>query len=144
MTKCSCHSAAERIVGAARSYLRVPWKHQGEDRAGMDCVGLLIAVARDLGLAAPLSLAHAELPALELFEALLPEYCERIARPQPGAVLRLRTAGRPQHLGLMATRHGYPTLIHAYATEGCVCEHRLDRKWQRRIVSAWRLKGLSI
>lgn len=39
-----------RIVAAARALLDVPYHHQGRDRRfGLDCVGLLIEVARDVG-----------------------------------------------------------------------------------------------
>jgi cell wall-associated NlpC family hydrolase len=38
------------IVAAARTYLGVPWRHQGRTRAGLDCAGLIVMVARDLAL----------------------------------------------------------------------------------------------
>ena len=42
--------SADRLVAQARSYLGVPWRHQGRTRAGIDCAGLVVLVARDLGL----------------------------------------------------------------------------------------------
>ncbi|MFP4004522.1 MAG: hypothetical protein ACLFV8_12150, partial [Alphaproteobacteria bacterium] len=39
----------QRIVGIARSYVGTPWRHQGRDRKGLDCVGLLYLVWCDLG-----------------------------------------------------------------------------------------------
>lgn len=39
----------ERIVEIARSYVGVPWKHQGRSRTGLDCVGLVYRVWCDLG-----------------------------------------------------------------------------------------------
>lgn len=38
------------IVAIAESYLGVPFLHQGRDRNGIDCGGLLVAIARDLGI----------------------------------------------------------------------------------------------
>ena len=40
----------DMIVAEARTWLGVLWRHQGRTRAGIDCVGLLVCVARALGL----------------------------------------------------------------------------------------------
>ncbi|HEY0004537.1 MAG TPA: hypothetical protein VGB17_06970 [Pyrinomonadaceae bacterium] len=40
----------KQIVEAARSYIGVPYVAGGQDRSGVNCAGLLIAVGRDLGL----------------------------------------------------------------------------------------------
>lgn len=42
--------SGDQVVKAARRYLDVPFKLHGRTRAGLDCIGLLIAVARDFGL----------------------------------------------------------------------------------------------
>jgi cell wall-associated NlpC family hydrolase len=126
------------LIEAVRSYLGTPWRHQGDSRAGMDCAGLLIAAARDCGIAvAPV--VRTPLPELELFD-VLPRYCDRISVPEPGAVLRMRVAGRPQHLAVAAAHpDGGLSIVHADMRHG-VCEHRLDDRWTRRVVSCWRLR----
>lgn len=44
--------APARIVAAARLLIGVPYDHQGRNRKfGIDCVGLLIEIARDVGAA---------------------------------------------------------------------------------------------
>jgi hypothetical protein len=40
----------EQVVQAARKYLRVPFKLHGRDSRGMDCVGLVVAIAKQFGL----------------------------------------------------------------------------------------------
>jgi cell wall-associated NlpC family hydrolase len=122
-----------------------PWRHRGRSRAGVDCAGLVICVARRLGFAAPGVLAYDRLPPLDLIDRLLPQFCRPVAEPQPGDVLHLRLAGRPQHLGFAADYYGGGlSLIHA--TEkmagGRVVEHGIDARWQRRIVGAWRIAGV--
>ena len=42
---------ADAIVAEARTWLGVPWRHQGRSRAGVDCAGLVVLVARALELA---------------------------------------------------------------------------------------------
>jgi cell wall-associated NlpC family hydrolase len=127
------------IVTAARSYLGVPFRHQGQTRAGMDCAGLVLAVARDCAVDHPDGLAYAMLPDLRLLDDLLPRFCSRIAEPEPGAVLRFKVAGRAQHLGICGDHASGLSVIHANMTVGRVCEHRLDDKWRRRLVSVWRM-----
>lgn len=131
------------FVAAARGFLRVPWRHLGRDQRGLDCAGLLVAAAAACGLPAPPALAYAPLPDLDLFERLLPACCTALAAPQIGAVLRLRVAGRAQHLAVAGDYHGGGlSLIHAYMTAGCVCEHAFDARWRRRLVSCWLPRGV--
>lgn len=54
----------------------------------------------------------------------------------PGDILLMRFAGEPQHIALYTGA----TLIHSYASIRRVVEHRLDIKWARRIVQAYRIK----
>ena len=41
----------DAIIAAARSWLGVPWRHQGRTRQGVHCAGLVVLVGRELGLA---------------------------------------------------------------------------------------------
>ena len=131
------------VVRTARAFVGGPWRHQGRDAFGLDCAGLLLAVAHRLHLAHPQALHYPPLPPLCLFDMLLVEYCWPISEPELGCVLRLLVAGRAQHLAIAGD---YPdgglTLIHALMNVGRVTEHRLDAKWQRRIVSAWCIRGV--
>jgi hypothetical protein len=40
----------EQVAQAARKYLGVPFKLHGRDERGMDCVGLIVCVAKQFGL----------------------------------------------------------------------------------------------
>jgi len=42
---------AEAVGAAARAWLGIPWRHQGRSARGVDCAGLVVLVARELGLA---------------------------------------------------------------------------------------------
>ena len=129
-------TTAISTIDVARSYMGTPWKHGGSSRNGVDCFGLVLCVARDLGLPAP-DLVYSPLPDLYLFD-FLPRFCRRVAEPQAGGLVRMTVAGRPQHLAIVGEHpSGGLSLIHAYMPLSRVVEHRLDDRWRRRIVSAW-------
>lgn len=123
------------VIVEARSWLHVPYIHQHRDRvAGVDCVGLLIGVARALGLVVPdfditgyerRPDGKAMLELCDRFMTRVPLYDMR-----PGHALVLRFDRDPQHIGIVGDYvHGGLSLIHAYGTvdgKGKVVEHRLD------------------
>jgi hypothetical protein len=132
------------LVIRARSYVGTPWKHRGRGREGLDCAGLLIAVASDLGLDHPGKLTYERMPSVELIDSLLKEYATKTNVWALGCFARIAVAKRWQHLGIIATSEsGEFTLIHAYYTVGRVCEHRIDARWKRRIVDVWQMKGIA-
>lgn len=123
------------FVAAARSYVGVPFRHQGRTRHGVDCIGLVVCAARDIGLALADRTDYPRDP-----NGLLPLEMARqfapVESPQAGDILLMRFRGEPQHVAIMAGA----TLIHGYASIGRVVEHGLDAKWRRRIVAAYRLR----
>lgn len=131
-----------QVVAAARSFVGVPFVHMGRSSRGCDCIGLVIAVADQLGLRRPEKLVYKELPDLLLFDAMR-QYADMVDDPSPGDLVRFTVAGRPQHVGILSNHpSGTFGVIHAYMTATRVCEHVLDLKWRRRIQSFWRIKGV--
>lgn len=130
------------IVTVARQYVGTPWRHQGRTRSGMDCAGLIIAVTEQLGIARLGRLAYTRLPDTSIIDRMMETYCEPVADPEPGDLLRFAIVGRPQHLAVAGDYENGLSLIHAHQSVGAVCEHRLDEKWQRRMVGAYRIKGI--
>lgn len=139
-------SNADAFVAAARSYLGVPFRHQGRDRHGLDCLGLLVCVARDCGLRKDGALLsdwdetdYGHTPdAWRLWNGLH-QLLQPVEFRQPGDVVLMRIDGAAQHLGLVGDYSGNDvSLIHAYAPSRKVVEHRLDADWQNRIVQALR------
>lgn len=131
---------------AARAYIGTPMLHQGWNRAGMDCRGLLLAAAVDCGLMAPADIEA--VPALMVYQRIangvtmsemLRKYCdysmaETLAEVRAGDIVCIKFADRPQHLAIITnpTQWG-PLIVHAWLEKG-VIEHRLDKAW----LQSWR------
>lgn len=118
------------VVAAARSWIGTPFHHQARLKGvGVDCAGLIIGVARELGVVAPefdvggYSRVPDGLSMLRYVE----EHMQPVAgEAQPGHVLLLRWHQAPQHLGVLGDyRHGGLSIIHAAERAGQVIETRL-------------------
>lgn len=138
------------IVDHARTWIGTPYLHQQRERGRFcDCVGLIIGVARHFGLGDYRKNDYLANPDPEHMGRRLRENLDEIT---PGAArvgdilwIAFKHRGRavPVHLGIIGDYPGGGhSLIHAYSTCGCVTEHRLDRKWLRRVHSAFRYRGL--
>lgn len=140
------------LVRAARGYLDTPFKHQGRLKgAGVDCVGLVICAARDLGRDLEREMREAGFTDDDFCRysqdqdlATLRTMVASIADPDPvpriGSILIFKILNaRSPHMGIK-TEHG---VIHAFDRVGRVAEHRIDEVWERVTDSAWRLKEMS-
>jgi len=135
------------VVAAARRWIGTPWQHQARVLgAGCDCAGLIIMVARELGLADVDVTGYGTEPDGERLQALCDQYMHRVplADVRPGDVLLMAFASPPRHLGIVGDYPGGGlSLIHAYAQMRKVVEHRLDAEWMGRAVAAYRLPGVA-
>lgn len=136
---------ADDIITTARFALGVPFVHQGRSLRGLDCAGLLCFVAENLSVKYTDVSGYGRQPSDGLLEATFDAHVERgvlirvaLAEMQAGDFLMMRFRREPQHLGIFTGEN----LIHAYLQAGKVCEHRLDAKWQARIVRVYRLAGV--
>lgn len=123
------------LIAIARTWLDVPFRHQGRSRRGVDCGGLLIGIGLEAGLDIIPPDTYSRSPDTALIRSALLANCRAVplAAAQPGDVLLLAFAGEPQHVALL-TDIG---LLHAWAKPGKVVEHRIDPTWQRRLVAAY-------
>lgn len=133
------------FIAAARGWLGVPFKHQGRSRAGVDCAGFVICLARELGLVpADFDInGYRRVPDGTMLEA-----CHQTLQPAAGIddahVLVLRFSVQPQHVAIpVPYRHGGTALLHALQQARGVVEHRLDATWRGRIVGAYRFEGVA-
>lgn len=116
------------IIQHARDWIGVRWRHQGRSRGGVDCVGLCLCVAGELGLKVgdvrdyPRRMDGSQLSA-HLAAALQPV---RREQGQQGDIALFRDGGFPVHVGFLALKNGEQTVIHAHARRRKVIEESLE------------------
>lgn len=132
---------AERIVEVARSWLGVPFLHQGRSRRGVDCAGLVIVVGRAVGGFPPdwdfRNYQRQEHPRQMI--RLMDEQLRRRIDGEPervGDIVVMHPKGSTSwHMGIVAGR----TVVHAWSQVGKVIESPLTHEWvyRRRAVYAY-------
>lgn len=122
----------EEIVAAARRFLGAKWVHQARADDAMDCAGLVIKVAKELGFIDwDISGYAREAPQdamLSICRAHLVEISRSELRPGDLVVLRYGS----NHIGIVGDYPvpGHLSVIHAQATQPrCVVENRLCDEW---------------
>jgi NlpC/P60 family putative phage cell wall peptidase len=131
------------VVTEARRWIGTPYQHQARCLgAGVDCAGLVIEVARSLGIFSVDYADYGQLPHQGLLRRLCDAHLERIDEVEPGCVLLIAFLPGPsqeQHLAIM-TDAG--TIVHAYANVGECVEHRYSLAWQSRVRQVYRYPGV--
>lgn len=136
----------ELIADKAESWIDVPFHWQGTVRAGCDCKGLIVGVARECGRPEATSLEalsggyHRKVPHVELQNGLARLF-DRVRDRRRGDVLLLRMGGLPQHLAIYAPLPQEPDrIIEAMPTGPARVRPGLARAG--RIISVWRWRSL--
>jgi hypothetical protein len=142
------------VVACARAHIGVRFAHQGRGADGLDCLGLLLAVAQQLRLNfGALSVQQIDIPDYglrpdtALLQSCLSQHLWRLSPAdsvQPADIVLLKVDGSPRHLAFLSDYPfpGERGMIHAYAPAHQVVEHRYDRHWQRATHAAYRLPML--
>ena len=124
------------IVATARTYLGTPYHHQGRVKGvGIDCIGLLVCVARELGIQVHDIEGYSRFPDGHTILEELPKCLDAVETPVPGDIL-VFWFDRPElpgHAGIQ-TDVG---VIHTYTVSKKVVEHTLNKVWMRRICASF-------
>jgi cell wall-associated NlpC family hydrolase len=128
------------VVAEARSWVGVPFRHQGRSRGGIDCVGLPIIIGQSLGLFDQrFDVAnYGRLPSGEL-DVRVQDHCLPATAAAPGTLVVIAWTKVAAHVALCTGE----TLIHAYESVGRVIEHGYRGRWIRLTHSIWRLPGVA-
>jgi cell wall-associated NlpC family hydrolase len=134
----------DELIASARTWIGVPFLHQGRTRFGVDCAGFVEALAKSHELLptsyrAPKN--YRRRPDGGLLEVVR-EHCDQTSfKPAPAATVVLiqwPSEKEPAHVALCTG----PTLIHAYQRAGRVVENGYRGFWLRHTHSVWRLPGI--
>ena len=136
------------VVAAARSWVGTPFHHQARvKQAGVDCIGLVIGVARELSLV-PQDFdvqGYAETPDGRTLMRLAAMHMTEIGRDAmgPGDVVVTRFDQGAQHFGVLGNyRHGGLSIIHGASDPGRVIETRLMFGPSMQFVASFALPGV--
>ena len=122
-----------QIVAEARQWIDTPWRHAGREKGvGVDCVGLLIGVARDLGLHNYDNRNYSRIVSPALLRSELLQFLQPVSDRQPGDVLIVPIRGSYQHVIIWT---GEGAVIDANERIGRVTEHRPFPEWRGTIAS---------
>lgn len=139
------------VVAAARTWIGTPYHHQARVKGvGVDCIGLVICVGRELGLAdAGFDIqGYSRDPDSVSAMAMAQQHMTRIERDaaQPGDVMVITFDRDPQHFCILGDyRHGGLSIIHAVGntTPARVIEQRLMFSRALRFAAAFSLPGIA-
>jgi NlpC/P60 family putative phage cell wall peptidase len=133
------------IIAYARTLLGTPYRHQGRlPGVGLDCVGVLVAVATHFGLSFHDCPAYARVPHRDTLERELEaggmaEVPRSRVRPGDAMTFWVRTRGVAKHAMLLTDRG----VLHAYHSVNPVgvVETALEPFWAHRLSKCYRFPG---
>lgn len=133
----------EAFVKEARTWLGVPFHHQGRNRKGIDCLGIIVKCMQSFGIEVKDKTDYPLTPNSVALIKELKKYGDQIPLKdiRPADILLFRISNNPQHLAIK-TDLG---MIHAYQSltgKNRVDEVGLDEAWRKRLVMAFRIKWL--
>lgn len=133
------------IVEKAREYIDTPFVHQGRLKGkGIDCIGLIVGVAKELGLFEYDHKAYARYSDGTLLMQHMHTVYDLgdIADRQAGDVVIYwvsRQTRHPQHVGIL-TDNG---IIHTYDRVGKVVETHTHERWTERMTHCFKWRGVT-
>jgi len=137
----------KNVIQEARSYLGVPWRHQGRTRKGVDCVGFILLALIKSGIKMKEIRGYARTPDGIALKKIMDEEVTTENIPiqedlKVGDILLFRIRHHPQHVALVTdsctSEFG---MIHSFnGGERKVVEHDLVDYWRQKIVAIYRLK----
>lgn len=139
------------IVREARRWLGTPFLHgQSCLGAGCDCIGLVVGVAAAFDLPEAFRWqrdtrfrGYGRLPQPEKLLAACAEYLDAIVPSDAriGDILLMTFFKEPMHFGFISSE-APRYLLHGYEPAGKVVENIVDLKWSRRVIGAFKLRGI--
>lgn len=131
----------QQVVETARGWLRTRYRHQGRLKGvSVDCVGLIMGVAKELGLK-DVQVADYPRHADGSLRSRCEEHMQRITvtAAQAGDVLLFKWRNAETHLAFLTSDN---SIIHAYMLNREVVEHHMNAVWRAHICGAYHIEGV--
>jgi len=129
------------VVNVAKTWLGTPYHHQGRlKNVGVDCIGLVIGVAHELGISDFEIKTYGRIPNGKMMLSLMRQEMIEIPKTekQSGDIGLFVFNRDPQHVAIF-TDDG---MIHSYAQVNKCIEHGFTPPWTERLVAVFRYKGI--
>lgn len=137
--------SADMIVAEARSWVGTPFRHQQRAKGhGVDCIGLVVGVARALGLPLQDRTDYARMPDGVTLGAELARQFDAVAEAdmRPGDVLLFAMSKLPRHVAIYVGEvDGHPRMVHATSLVDKCVEVTLDKTWRHALRGVYRYRG---
>jgi len=134
----------DSLINEARTYLGVPWRHQGRSKKGVDCVGIILLAYLHIGVKINEIKGYSRKPdgfALRKIMDEEPNFMSVRTPYRAGDVVLFRIRKDPQHIALLTGEEDNLYMIHSFnGGEKKVVEHSFADYWKQKIVSVYRLK----
>ncbi len=133
------------IVAEARRWIGTPFKHQGRDSFGIDCIGLCVMSLRASGMVVDDITDYPRDPYDGKMERVLRDYLgPPVEELQVGDIVVIAFPVVARHLAIVGDYiHGGLSLIQSWnGGAGRVVEIGMDDKWRRRIVAVHRWESV--
>lgn len=128
-------------MAEARTWVGVPFLHQGRSKSGVDCIGFVASVGAALGnhvFMDALPHNYARAPQARLVDGLA-MYSSQVPL-QAGAVLLIKWPFDKD--ASHAAIYTGESIIHCFEAERKVVEHGYSIPWPNRTVSIWAMPGV--
>jgi hypothetical protein len=114
----------DEVVFVARAFVGKPWRHQGRNDQGLDCVGLLVAVARILKVPHEDRVDYPRDPSNHNLLEHLRKFSVYVNPTSNlhGTIGIFRESMLPCHVGFFTEVNGVRTLIHSAAKRRLIVE----------------------
>ena len=135
-------SRKEEFVNIARTWIDVPYKDKGRSRYGVDCIGLVIKSAHEVGWTDYDTLNYPRRPNPKDFLRELKNQLDRIPKSDisHGDIAVFAEPRHPCHTGIIDIDEcGNVYVIHAYAPAKKVIREPMTSQRKERMVMAFRI-----
>lgn len=124
-----------QIEAEALTWLDVPWRHQGRNRRGIDCVGLVVKVAQGLELMSYDCQGYVRTTRQSEFVLHFKAFLKQkpvIARKK-GDILLIRDETYAGHSAILSELYGKEAIIHSFAGRRKVVHELLTEEILSRV-----------